>query len=175
MILILGMQYILQHRININVRRKKLLMPQDIRYIPYAFNYVIGTLTVDKPSVRRQKINTFTCGCLEVITLSCFYCRSDFYGGATCTPYPPLMGVRKCVWVHDSWTWGDLVLRPKWHSSTCSALTSLVWIQAVRNQSTANPSKCRNGMGKLLHPRELCLPVSMSHGRQNSSGSYQRH
>lgn len=88
--------------ININVRRKKLLTPQDIRNIPYALNYVIGTLTVDKPSVRRQKINTFTCGCLEVITLSCFYCRSDFYGGATCTPYRPLTGVRKCVCVHNS-------------------------------------------------------------------------
>lgn len=46
MILILGKQYILQHRININVRRKKLPMPQDMRNIPYAVNYAIGTLTI---------------------------------------------------------------------------------------------------------------------------------
>lgn len=46
MILILGKQYILQHKININVRRKKRLMPQDIRNIHYALNCVVGNLTV---------------------------------------------------------------------------------------------------------------------------------
>lgn len=55
MISILGKQYILQHKININVRRKKRLMPQDIRNIHYALNCVVGNLTVyELPSEGRR-------------------------------------------------------------------------------------------------------------------------
>ena len=48
MILILGKQSNLQYKININVRRKSLLMPQDIRNIPYVINYATGTLIIHK-------------------------------------------------------------------------------------------------------------------------------
>lgn len=48
MILILGKQPNLQYKININVRRKNFLMPQDIRNVPYLTNYAVGTLTMYK-------------------------------------------------------------------------------------------------------------------------------